>query len=65
MADERRFTAVRARAWFDRAFSERDLMIEWDVESSVDQILQLHPLFVARQMDSILSLPRQYTKLPV
>ena len=37
-------------------------MLEWDVESGVDQILQLRPMFAARRMDSVLSLPRQFAE---
>jgi len=40
-------------------------MLEWDVESGVDQILQLRPMFAARQMDGILSLPRQFAESAV
>ena len=43
----------------------RDLMLEWDIESGVDQIFQLRPMFVARRMDGVLSLPRQFAELAV
>ena len=64
-AETSRFTVVGARSWFHSAFMERDLMLEWDVESLVDQILQIHPLFTARRMDIILSLLRKYAEMSI